>query len=199
MKRLVLASGNRKKVAELESLIAPFGWQVVPQTQLNVPDAIEDGLSFVENALIKARHAAKITGLPALADDSGLAVDALNGAPGIYSARFAGEPSNDANNNALLLEKMIDVPEGARSAAFHCVLALVRTWDDPVPVICHGVWQGEILQTAKGENGFGYDPLFWVPELGKASAELTPEEKNRLSHRGRAMAMLAAQWQQLGL
>lgn len=199
MKQLVLASGNRKKVAELAGLIAPYGWQVVPQNQLNVPDAIEDGLSFIENALIKARHAAKITGLPALADDSGLAVDALNGAPGIYSARFAGEPSNDAANNALLLEKMLEVPEGARGAAFHCVLALVRSWDDPVPVICQGVWRGEILQTPKGENGFGYDPLFWVPELGKASAELTAEEKGRLSHRGQAMAQLAAQWQQLGL
>lgn len=197
-KQLVLATGNAGKVAELGALLAPFGLDVVPQTQLQVPDADETGLSFIENAILKARHAAKLTGLPALADDSGLAVDALAGAPGIYSARFAGEHGNDAANIDLLLEKLAGVPAGARQAQFHCVLALVRHADDPIPVIAHGVWHGEITHARQGDGGFGYDPVFYVQALGKTAAELSKQDKAAISHRGQALAMLAQQLTALG-
>ena len=155
----------------------------------------ETGLSFVENAILKARNAARISGLPALADDSGLAVDFLGGAPGIYSARYA-DGKGDAANNAKLLDALKDVPEAERGAQFVCVLALVRHADDPLPIICEGLWHGRILPAASGEHGFGYDPLFWVPERNCSSAELSPTEKNQLSHRARAMVLLR---QRLGL
>lgn len=190
MKKIVLASGNKKKLAELQSLLADLQMDVLPQSAFAIPDAIEDGVSFVENAIIKARHAAKLSGLPAIADDSGIAVDALGGKPGIYSARFAGEPSDDAANNQKLLTLMRDVPDAERTAQFHCVLVFMRHAEDPVPLICHGVWPGTILTAPLGENGFGYDPLFWVPTHQCSSAQLAKEEKNRVSHRGQAMQQL---------
>lgn len=193
MHKIVLASANRKKLAELQALLADLPFDVLPQSQFAIPDAIEDGLSFVENAIIKARHAATLTGLPAIADDSGIAVDALAGAPGIYSARFAGEPSDDAHNNRKLLEVLADVPEEQRAAQFHCVLVFLRHAVDPVPLVCHGVWHGSILFAPRGEQGFGYDPLFWVPTHRCSSAQLPQEEKNRISHRGQAMQMLLQQ------
>ncbi|WP_390595080.1 RdgB/HAM1 family non-canonical purine NTP pyrophosphatase [Simiduia litorea] len=192
MNKLVLASNNAGKLAEFQAILQDCGIELLPQSAFNVPDADETGLSFIENAILKARHAARISGLPALADDSGLAVDALDGAPGIYSARFAGQHGNDAANNAKLLADLAQIPEPKRGAQFHCVLALVTHADDPIPIVCHGVWQGRILPQAAGSNGFGYDPLFWVEETQCASAELSKAEKNRLSHRGKAMALLIA-------
>lgn len=198
MTTIILASGNQKKLHELQAMLAAKKVTFVPQTQFGIPEAIEDGLSFVENALIKARHASKLTGLPAIADDSGLEVDALGGAPGIYSARFAnmdGEGnSDDAANNALLLEKLRDVEDAQRTARFQCVLALMRFPNDPMPLICQGTWEGRILRSASGSNGFGYDPLFFVPEYKCASAELAPEIKNRISHRAMALQQLLARW-----
>lgn len=197
MKKIVLASGNAKKLVELQGLLSGLAVEVFPQSQFAIPDAIEDGLSFVENAIIKARHAARLSGLPSIADDSGIAVDALGGAPGIYSARFSGEGADDARNNRKLLEMLCDVPENKRTAQFHCVLVCMRHAEDPVPVICHGVWSGNILFSPRGENGFGYDPLFWVPTHQCSSAELAKEEKNRISHRGQAMRLLLEQLQWL--
>lgn len=193
-RQLVLASGNAKKITELQSMLGDRV-EVLPQSRFVAEEAEETGLTFVENALIKARHAARASGLPALADDSGLAVDALGGAPGIYSARYAGGEGDQANN-AKLLEALRDVPEAQRTARFISVLVLLRHAEDPTPIICEGVWEGRILQAPRGENGFGYDPLFWVPECECASAELDAATKNRLSHRGRAMALLH---QRLGL
>jgi XTP/dITP diphosphohydrolase len=198
MTTIVLASGNQKKLRELQAMLATKHVSFVPQTQFNIVEAIEDGLSFVENALIKARHASKLTGLPAVADDSGLEVDALGGAPGIYSARFANMQgagnSDDAANNALLLEQLHAVPDAQRTARFQCVLALMRYPDDPMPLICQGTWEGRILQSAAGANGFGYDPLFFVPDQACASAELAPELKNRISHRAKALQQLLLRW-----
>ena len=185
---LVLASNNKGKLAELQAMLGD-SITVRPQSDFTDIEAEETGLTFVENALIKARHAAGISGLPALADDSGLAVDALGGAPGIYSARYAGG-GGDAANNAKLLEALKDVPDAERGAQFICALALLRHAEDPIPVICEGAWQGRILHAPSGEHGFGYDPLFWVPERDCSSAELSPQEKNQLSHRARAMALL---------
>jgi XTP/dITP diphosphohydrolase len=197
MQRIVLASGNQKKLVELQSLLSGLAMEVFPQSQFSIPDAIEDGLSFVENAIIKARHAARLSGLPAIADDSGIAVDALDGKPGIYSARFSceesGEDANDVSNNQKLLELLRDVPEAQRTAQFHCVLVFMRHAEDPVPLICHGVWSGSILYSPRGENGFGYDPLFWIPTHQCSSAELDKEEKNLISHRGQAMRLLLEQ------
>lgn len=187
---VVLASGNRGKLSELRTLLAETGFEIVPQRAFDVPEAEETGLSFVENAILKARNAARHSGLPALADDSGLEVDALDGAPGIYSARFAGPGAGDAANNRLLLERLRDVPEARRTARFQCVLVHMRHAEDPSPLICQGSWEGRILTEPRGAAGFGYDPLFWVPELGASAAELTPAVKNRASHRGRAMAAL---------
>lgn len=198
MKKIVLASGNQGKLRELQASLACKQVEFIPQTFFDVPDAIEDGLSFVENAIIKARHASKITGLPALADDSGLEVDALNGEPGIYSARYAGtdgdRESNDAANNKLLLENMQDIPESQRSARFHCAIAFVRYEQDPLPLICQGSWEGQILFSESGENGFGYDSLFYVPSHQCASAQLDPGLKNKLSHRGQAIRQLLERW-----
>lgn len=184
----VLASSNKGKLAEFNTLLQEIAIEVIPQTDFNLVDAVEDGLSFIENAIIKARWASKHTGLPALADDSGLAVDALNGAPGIYSARYAGPNASDADNNALLVKNLQQVDADARSAQFHCVLAFVRHASDPVPIICHGIWRGQVLSTAIGDNGFGYDPLFFIPELGLSSAQLSKTEKSNISHRAQAMA-----------
>ncbi|RGP52865.1 RdgB/HAM1 family non-canonical purine NTP pyrophosphatase [Pseudomonas abyssi] len=187
---LVLASNNKGKLAELQAMLGN-SIKVRPQSDFTDIEAEETGLTFVENALIKARHAARASGLPALADDSGLAVDALGGAPGIYSARYAGG-AGDAANNAKLLEALRDVPDAERGAQFICALALLRHAEDPIPLICEGAWEGRILHAASGEHGFGYDPLFWVPERDCSSAELSPQEKNQLSHRARAMALLKA-------
>ena len=188
MDKLVLASGNAGKLKELSSLLAPLGIEVLPQSAFNVSEAEEPHPSFVENAIAKARHAARATGLPALADDSGLCVDVLGGAPGVLSARFAGEPKSDARNNALLLERLAGEPN--RRARFYCALALVRHADDPQPIIACGEWRGEILETPRGQGGFGYDPLFLVPDLDQTAAEIDHSLKNVLSHRGKAMRQL---------
>lgn len=186
--RWVLASNNRGKLKEFADLLADVNIDITPQAELGVEDAVEDGLSFIENAIIKARWAAKHTGLAALADDSGLAVDALGGSPGIYSARYAGEKASDQANIDKLLNALQDVPVQQRSAQFHCVLAFVRHELDPTPVICHGIWHGSITTEASGKNGFGYDPIFWVPETGTSSAELDKATKSTLSHRAKAIA-----------
>ncbi len=190
--RIVLASGNRGKLQEFQSLLADVGFDVVPQSEFDVPDADETGLSFVENAIIKARHACQLTGLPAIADDSGLEVDALLGKPGIYSSRFAGVDGEDkdAANNQKLLNSLEGLSQSERSARFQCVLVFMRHADDPTPLICQGSWEGLILHQAAGEGGFGYDPLFFVPEKNCASAELDKAEKNSISHRGKAMQQL---------
>lgn len=187
--KLVLASGNAGKLAELQAMLGS-SVEVLPQSQFVSEEAEETGLTFIENALIKARHAARASGLPALADDSGLAVDALEGAPGIHSARYAF--GGDAANNVKLMDELRGLPEEQRGARFICVLALLRHADDPTPIICEGIWEGRILNEPRGTNGFGYDPLFWVPEAGRASAELTAAEKNSMSHRARAMGLLRA-------
>jgi XTP/dITP diphosphohydrolase len=193
MKKLVIATGNPGKLKELESLLADSGFEIISQKTLGVSDADETGLSFVENAILKARHAAKSTGLPALADDSGLCVDALGGAPGIYSARYSGEGATDASNNAKLLEALKSHRgTEALTARFVCVLALVRHADDPLPLICQAEWAGAILEAARGGQGFGYDPLFLVPGEGVSSAELPRERKNQISHRAQALVQLKA-------
>ncbi|MCE6007039.1 RdgB/HAM1 family non-canonical purine NTP pyrophosphatase [Acinetobacter soli] len=190
---LVLASNNKGKISEFEKMFAELKLpvNVIPQGQLNIPDAIEDGLSFIENAIIKARHAAKISGKPAIADDSGLCVPVLGGAPGIYSARYAGDHGNDAANNAKLLEDLRPYRQHNQPIAgmFVCVLAFVEHADDPLPRIFEGFWHGEILDAPQGEHGFGYDPLFWLPQLGTSSAEMPKEQKNKISHRGKAMQL----------
>ncbi len=188
MKKIVLASGNAGKVREFNQLLAGLGYEVLPQTELGVPEIEETGLSFVENAILKARNAAQHTGLPAIADDSGLEVDALNGAPGIYSARYAGVGASDAENLQKLLQDMTGVTE--RRARFQCLLVWMRHASDPVPLICQGHWEGSITEAPAGENGFGYDPIFWVTEHGCTSAQLSPEKKNAMSHRGKALREL---------
>jgi len=190
MKKLVLASNNGKKMQELNALLAPLGFEVIPQGQLGIAEAEEPHCTFVENALAKARHAARASGLPALADDSGLCVDALGGAPGVYSARYGGEPKSDARNNERLLAELGGKAD--RRARFVSVIVFVRHADDPQPVIAEGEWHGEILESPRGDSGFGYDPLFFVPEYGQSAAELDAVTKNRLSHRGQAMARLIA-------
>jgi len=192
MKSIVLASGNRGKIKEFSQILASFDIEVISQKQFNVPEAEETGLSFVENAILKARQAAKYTGLPAMADDSGIEVDALNGAPGIYSARFAGENASDEDNLLLLLDKIKNVPESKRTARFQCVIAYLRHENDPMPLICQGTWEGRILQESRGDNGFGYDPIFYVPTHECSAAELPSEVKNQLSHRGQALRALQA-------
>ncbi|MBW5892263.1 XTP/dITP diphosphatase [Pectobacterium polaris] len=190
MQKVVLATGNPGKVRELASLLADFGLDIVAQTELGVDSAEETGLTFIENAILKARHAAQITGLPAIADDSGLAVDALGGAPGIYSARYAGVDASDQQNLDKLLLTLKDIPDEQRRASFHCVLVYLRHAEDPTPIVCHGSWQGVLTHEEAGNGGFGYDPIFFVPELGKTAAELTREEKNAQSHRGQALRLL---------
>lgn len=190
MQKVVLATGNAGKVRELASLLGDFGFDVVAQTALNVESVEETGLTFIENAILKARHAAKVTGLPAIADDSGLAVDALGGAPGIYSARYAGEDASDEQNLQKLLVALDDVPDDRRGAQFHCVLVYLRHADDPTPLVCHGAWPGVITRQPAGSGGFGYDPIFFVPAEGKTAAELSREEKIAISHRGKALKLL---------
>lgn len=190
--RIVLATGNKGKVKEFSELLADRKITVVPQSDFGVPDAEETGLTFVENAIIKARNAALHTGLPAIADDSGLEVDHLNGAPGIYSARYAGPDGGSAANNTKLLAALSDVPEPQRSARFQCVLVYLRHADDPTPIICQGTWEGAILHSPQGEAGFGYDPLFFVADEGCSAAELPAARKNQLSHRGQALRCLLA-------
>lgn len=190
---LVLASGNRGKLRELTAMLEPLGWSVRPQSEWVEEEAVEDGLSFIENALIKARHASRLSKLPALGDDSGLVVDALRGAPGIFSSRFAGEPGNDEANNRKLLKELDGVPAPGRGAHFYCAMALTRGPDDPAPLVATGKWRGRILEAPAGDGGFGYDPLFWVPSQGCSSAQLPSELKNRLSHRGQALAAMIEQ------
>ena len=192
MSKVVLATGNQGKVRELGALLADFEMEVVPQTEFNVEEAEETGLTFVENAILKARSAAAQTGLPAIADDSGLEVDYLKGAPGIYSARYAGEGGNDGANNVKLLKALEGVAEAERSARFQCVVVYMRHENDPVPLIAQGSWEGRILTAPQGENGFGYDPVFYVPEEDCSSAELAPEVKNGMSHRGKALKQLVS-------
>ena len=190
--KVVLATGNAGKVTEMQQQLHEFGFEVVPQSQYDFVEAIEDGLSFVENALIKARHACKHTGLPAIADDSGLEVNALRGAPGIYSSRYADgseqEGRGDAANNTKLLRALAGVED--RVARFQCVIVYMQHELDPTPIICHGTWRGQIAFEARGEHGFGYDPLFYVPEFERHAAELEPQQKRQLSHRAQALAQL---------
>jgi XTP/dITP diphosphohydrolase len=189
-RRIVLASNNAGKAKELMALLAPLGIEIVSQSDFSVPDVEETGLTFVENALIKARHACRITGLPAIADDSGIEVDALNGAPGIYSARFAGEQGNDAANNQKLLELLEGVPAEERTARYQCVMVLLEHETDPTPLIFSGAWEGVIGTAPQGDGGFGYDPLFWLPSRGVTAAEIAPELKNLISHRAKAARQL---------
>ncbi len=190
--KIVLASNNAGKVREINQLLLDQQIEVIAQKEFSIEDIEETGLTFVENAILKARHAAKESGLAAIADDSGLEVDALKGAPGIYSARFAGTDCNDQDNNLKLLESLKDIPEQERTARFQCVMVYMRHGNDPTPIICQGTWEGRILQAPSGENGFGYDPLFFVPQQNCSSAELAPETKNLLSHRGQALRKLLA-------
>lgn len=194
-RQVVLATGNPGKVAEMQQHLHELGLEVIPQSQFGFEEAIEDGLSFVENAIIKARHACKHSGRPAIADDSGLEVDALDGAPGIYSSRYAdgsaGEGSGDSANIAKLLEALTDIKQ--RSARFVCVIVYMQHELDPTPIICHGSWSGSITHQPKGEYGFGYDPIFWVPEHHCHAAQLEPAEKKQLSHRAKALKQLKAQ------
>lgn len=186
----VLASGNPGKVAELQSVLHGLGIEVSPQSRFHVTSPEETGLSFVENALIKARHCAEQTRLPAIADDSGLVVDALQGAPGLYSSRYAGDRASDRDNLQKLLTDMAGIPQSRRTARFCCVLVFLQHPRDPMPVICEGIWEGRILDAPRGDGGFGYDPVFYVPDHGCSAAELPPETKHRISHRGQALARL---------
>jgi len=188
--KIVLATSNRGKLAEMQPLLADVGFDLITQGELGVTDAIEDGHTFVENALIKARHAAAVTGLPAIADDSGLIVDALNGAPGLISAHYAGVHGDAQGNIRKLLGELAGVPAEQRSARFYSLIVLLRHAGDPQPLIAEGVWHGRILEAPRGDGGFGYDPIFFDPELGLGAAELAPEVKNRVSHRGRALSQL---------
>ncbi|MDF2867672.1 MAG: non-canonical purine pyrophosphatase [Gammaproteobacteria bacterium] len=193
MQRIILATNNLGKTAEFQQLLMPFNWQVIPQTEFNLASVEETGLTFIENAIIKARYAAEKTGLAALADDSGLEVDALNGAPGIYSARYAGEQVDFLANCQKLLTELTNTPFEQRTARFHCVLAYLKHPEDPAPVVCHGSWEGIILTEMRGTHGFGYDPLFYVPSHGCSAAELDPAVKNGISHRAKAFATLVQQ------
>ena len=192
MKQIVLATGNLGKVREINELLADHDLEVLPQSAFKVPEAEETGLTFVENALIKARNAAAHTGLPAIADDSGLEVDALQGAPGIYSSRYAGQTASDRDNLEKLLADLADLPEEQRTARFQCLMVYLRHAKDPTPLICQGTWEGRVLFAPRGGNGFGYDPVFYVPTHDCSSAEQPPEIKNRLSHRGQALRRLIA-------
>ena len=188
--QIVLASSNPGKIAEIKLLSKKLPIEWVSQSEFNIPDIEETGKTFIENAILKARHAAKLSGLPALADDSGLVVDALDRRPGVYSARYAGKDATDAERNEKLLAELKDVKSGDRTASYHCVLALVEDENDPAPLICHGVWEGSILYEPRGKNGFGYDPIFYVPTHRCSAAELSATEKNRISHRGQVMEQL---------
>ncbi len=188
--RIVFASNNAGKSQEVAEMLRPLGLELLPQSAFYVPDIDETGLTFVENALIKARNACRHTSLPAIADDSGLEVDALDGEPGIFSSRYAGEHASDADNNSLLLAELAGIPDAQRSARFQCVMVYLRHASDPTPVICQGTWEGRILAAADGDGGFGYDPVFYVEAEGCTAARLPPQTKNRLSHRGQALRAL---------
>ncbi len=190
MQKVVLATGNPGKVNELASLLADFGMDIIAQTDLGVESAEETGLTFIENAILKARHASAITGLPAIADDSGISVDALGGAPGIYSARYAGEDASDEQNVQKLLAAMEQVADEHRQAQFNCVLVYLRHAEDPTPLVFHGRWHGMVTLSPAGEGGFGYDPIFYIPEMGSTAAELSKVQKQAISHRGQALKML---------
>ncbi len=189
-KRIILASNNNGKVREINQLLVEQQIEVIPQQALDISEVKETGLTFVENAILKARHAAGQSGLPAIADDSGIEVDAIMGAPGIYSARYAGAGCNDQENNIKLLQALGELPQEQRTARYQCVLVYMRHAEDPTPIICQGTWEGVILTSPRGDNGFGYDPLFYLPERGCSAAELSTDEKNRLSHRGQALQKL---------
>ena len=191
IEKIVLASGNAGKVREINHLLNTHGIDVIPQTEFDVPDAIEDGLTFVENAIKKARHAAKLTGLPAISDDSGIEVDALNKAPGIYSARYSGE--GDEKNNEKMLRELEGVDEKNRGARYQCVMVFMRDEHDPTPIIAQGTFEGRILTAAKGDGGFGYDPIFWLEQQQCSAAELSLDEKNKISHRAKALNSLVQQ------
>ena len=190
MSSLVLATGNLGKLKEFQRILAPLSLELLPQSALSVSSVDETGLSFIENALLKARHCARHTQLPALADDSGLVVDGLGGAPGIYSARYGGVDATDKDRYEKILYELSRTPKVPRTARFYCVIAYLNTPDDPTPIICEGAWEGEILLEPKGENGFGYDPIFYVPEYDCSAAQLDPDIKNKISHRGKAMGKL---------
>lgn len=198
MSKILLASNNAGKIREFQAMFAEYAIDILPQAAFPMPEAEETGLTFIENAILKARHAAQHSGLPAIADDSGLEVDALGGAPGVYSARYAGVGAGDAANNAKLLHELREVPDEQRSARFRCVLVFMRHALDPSPIIAEGVWEGVMLREPRGVGGFGYDPLFFVPGCGCASAELAAEKKNRLSHRGQALRVLAERLGRIG-
>ena len=187
---VVLASSNQGKIREFQQLLTTLNWTIRPQSDFNTPDAKETGLSFVENAIIKARNASAYSGLPSLADDSGLEVDALKGAPGIYSARYSGPQNDDQANNKKLLQALSEIVPEERTARFQCVLVFMRHQQDPTPLICQSSWEGYIVDTPKGNNGFGYDPVFYIPELECCSAQLSAEQKNKLSHRAKAITIL---------
>lgn len=189
MKKVVIASGNAGKLREIARILEPLDFEAVPQSVFGVPECPEPHVTFVENCIAKARHAAAHTGLPALADDSGICVDALNGAPGVYSARYAGEPKSDERNNQKLIQSLQG--EANRRAHYYCVMVYVRFADDPQPIIAEGAWHGEIIDTPRGNGGFGYDPYFLLPEFGQTGAELSMEVKNGISHRGQALRALA--------
>lgn len=195
--KIVLASGNAGKLREMNAILEPLGFDLVSQNTFDVPEAVEDGLTFVENAIIKARNACRYTGLPSIADDSGIEIDALNKAPGIYSARYSadenGQGASDENNNKKLLLELSDVPEQARSARYQCVIVYMQSEYDPTPVIAQGSFEGRILTAPGGDGGFGYDPLFWIDEKQCSAAELSPQEKNNISHRAIALQSLAKQ------
>jgi len=199
MEKIVLASNNAGKVKEIHALLKDFDINVVSQSEFDVDSVAETGLTFVENAIIKARYAALKTGLPAIADDSGIEVDALNGAPGIYSARFSGEDANDKDNNKKLLKSLKDIPEAQRTARYQCVMVFMRHAADPTPIIATGSWEGIILESTKGSGGFGYDPLFYIPTHQCTAAELSAELKNKLSHRAKALISLLHKLQESAL
>ncbi len=188
--KIVLASGNSGKLREIQAVLDAQRFTLVKQSEFNVPDVPETGTTFVENAIIKARHAAKLTNLPALSDDSGIEVDALKGAPGVYSARYAGKHGEDDANNSKLLQELQNVSDEQRTARFQCVIVYMRHAEAPMPIICEGTWEGQILHEISGANGLGYDPLFYVPTHKCSSAELDPAEKNRISHRAQALKKL---------
>lgn len=188
--KVVLASGNAGKIREFTALLKDYPLQIVPQNDFDIEEAEETGSTFVENAIIKARHAARLTGLAAIADDSGIAVDALGGQPGVYSSRFAGENATDKDNVDKLLRSLKDVNPEQRTACFHCVIVYMESADDPTPIICQGEWRGHINTEVSGEEGFGYDPIFWLPALNKTAAQLPANEKNQISHRASAMKLL---------
>ncbi len=193
MKKIVLASNNKGKVREINQILADLDISVLPQSEFNIDEVEETGLTFVENAILKARNAAEQSGLPAIADDSGIEVDALNGEPGIYSARYAGVGASDEDNLQKLLNALQDVPDEKRTARFQCLMVYMRHANDPTPLICQGVWEGIITREPQGENGFGYDPVFYVPDHNCTSAQLSAEVKNALSHRGQALRLLVEQ------